>query len=161
MLLLRDLVTAPLVAAQERAVPVVPNRDGAAAVSDRLNIRAYPNIEAIVHGNISGRFSEWSRVQPEAKAILSELESLCAAYREAVEALGDIAGVGADEQPCWCYAGNRNVEHDAGCRSMRAVLAKARAALGEKEQPKDQDWGQVADDLYNVMRSPAKAQPKP
>lgn len=49
----------------------------------------YPNIDAIAHGNISGRFSEWPRVRPEAKAILARIESLedelAAANKQTIE----------------------------------------------------------------------------
>jgi hypothetical protein len=33
----------------------------------------YPNLEAMASGTISGRFREWPRVRPEAKAALAEL----------------------------------------------------------------------------------------
>ena len=36
----------------------------------------YPNIEAIANGTISGKLQEWSRVKPEAIAILEELKRL-------------------------------------------------------------------------------------
>lgn len=36
----------------------------------------YPNIEAIVHGTISGYFNDWVRMRPEAKALLGEVEVL-------------------------------------------------------------------------------------
>ena len=36
----------------------------------------YPNIEAMASGTISGKFTEWPRVRPEAKALLAELAAL-------------------------------------------------------------------------------------
>lgn len=36
----------------------------------------YPNIHAIATDTISGRFSEWPRVKPEAVAILAELSKV-------------------------------------------------------------------------------------
>lgn len=39
-------------------------------------MNAYPNIEALAAGTISGHFREWPRVQPEAKGILLEVKDL-------------------------------------------------------------------------------------
>lgn len=45
----------------------------------------YPNLEAMASGTISGRFSEWPRVRPEAKAALAELRRLRGVEAELVE----------------------------------------------------------------------------
>lgn len=51
--------------------------------------REYPNIEAITNGTISGRFSDWVAVKPEAIALLAELASLRTQLAQARQQAGE------------------------------------------------------------------------
>ena len=95
-------------------------------MTDRLNIR---DAEERARENL-GYGADGRR-----NALARDVLAIAAVYREAVEALEQAKSY-AEQLELLAYDDAQQIEKHAVILEAESVLAKARAALGEKEQPK-------------------------